>query len=174
MLNSIKSLFDDPDRFAQFIAKTDLVKLTFEHYELLRNHMAIDLILSPKNQYQDIQEAFASLFCKELHNMHEWDITKQYAYDDKEWLMALKDIWIPENFLKYPGLQVEMENASSFIKSVELDFQNVHVPSETANDVLKKISKNPTVIRLQKRNVYDQYFGESEAYYFLYEWGIYS
>ncbi|MFE5321860.1 hypothetical protein ACFQ88_24500 [Paenibacillus sp. NPDC056579] len=174
MLSNIKELFNDLDLFSKKVAGVNLSTIIFEQYNFSKGYMAIDTIFTKSDQFLSINEAFSAIFCKDLHDMHEWDITKQPSSDDLQWLKALKEIWIPENYLKFEGIQLEFVNIDYFINRVESDLDSLNVSKKEVSNLLKKITDNPEVLRLKKGHVYDKFFCQNNDYYFIYEWGIYA
>jgi hypothetical protein len=174
LLSNIKELFGDLDFFSKQVAEADLSTIMFEQYDFSKGYMAIDTIFTKCDQFLNLKEAFAAIFCKELHDMHEWDISTQPSPDDLQWTRALKEIWIPENYLKFEGIQLEFVDVNNFIKKVEYDLESLNVTKTEANILFMKITENPEVIRLKKGHVYDKFFCQNNDYYFIYEWGIYA
>ncbi|WP_161487932.1 hypothetical protein [Paenibacillus glacialis] len=64
ILHSIQRLFNDLDRFALLSAKTDLKQLNFTQHEFYPDRTAVFLLISPKYQYANTEEAFAFIFNK--------------------------------------------------------------------------------------------------------------
>ncbi|OAB41316.1 hypothetical protein PGLA_16030 [Paenibacillus glacialis] len=53
---------------------------------------------------------------------------------------------------------------------IRTEFKIVRVPTDLSSDLLQKIEPDLKVAHVQKKYLYNKYFGESKDYYFLYEW----
>ncbi|WP_255258837.1 hypothetical protein [Bacillus pseudomycoides] len=165
-------MFNERDLFAKLIAKARLSNLSFDVYSFRKYEIVVDLIFAEKSQFKNLQEAFAAIFKKELFEREEWDISDEPAPSDKQWIEALKNIWIHEYFLKYRGICLEYVNSENFINRFKVDLFDVDSPESIVKELLMKLN-NIETIQVKKGHVYDQIFGQSESHYFLFEWGIY-
>lgn len=78
MLSNIKEFFGDLDFFSKQVAEVDLSTIMFEQYDFSKGYMAIDTIFTKCDQFLNIKEAFAAIFCKELHDNN---FIKKVEYD---------------------------------------------------------------------------------------------
>ncbi|OJE45268.1 hypothetical protein BAQ49_06900 [Bacillus proteolyticus] len=172
MNKEIQELFDDLNLFARQIVNVRLSKLSFDVYEFRDEYaMQVDLTFARKDQFDNIQEAFSALFKKELFDGEEWDISDEPDPSDEQWLTALKDGWI-NTYYSRVCISIESVNKDDFISRFKRDLADVNAPEQVIKELLIRLSHIET-IQVQKGYVYDCIFGQSDSYYFLYEWGIY-
>jgi hypothetical protein len=172
MKKEIQELFDNINIFASLIAKVNISNLSFEIYNFSKHAMMVDLILTPKNQFNNLKEAFSAIFKKELFESEEWNVDDEPSLLDEKWIMALKNIWIKEYFLTFSGVCLEVISPEIFIRRFQSDLRAVNTPETIINGLLIKFS-NLEVIQIQKGHVYSKVFGQSDSHYFLFEYGIY-
>lgn len=171
MLSKIQSLFEDVDGFAKIIADIKLPETTFEVYTFNEGHFAIELIVIPRRQFKDCQEAFAAIFKKKLFDAKQWNDGEDYDSADEAWLIALREHWIPEYLLKRHMVALRKISGNQFIKRLTEDLETVKASREEAAIVLKRLA-NPEVLQIRKGSTYDHLFGISSEVYFNFEWNI--
>ncbi|WP_243526931.1 hypothetical protein [Bacillus pseudomycoides] len=172
MNKEIQELFDDLNLFAKQIANVRLSNLSFDVYEFNDEYaMQVDLIFARKGQFDNIQEAFSALFKKELFDGEGWDISDEPDPSDEQWLTALKDFWI-NTYYSRVCISIELANKDDFISRFKRDLASVNAPKQVVKELLIRLNHIET-IQVQKGYVYDYTFGQSDSYYFLFEWGIY-
>lgn len=172
MNKEIQGLFDNLYLFAQQIANVRLLNLSFDVYEFRDKYaIQVDLIFAPKGQFDNIKEAFSALFKKELFDGEEWDISDEPAPSDEQWLTALKDFWI-NTYYSRVCTSIELVNKNDFISRFKRDLASVNAPEQVVKELLVRLN-HIEIIQVQKGYVYDHIFGQSDSYYFLFEWGIY-
>lgn len=172
MKREIQELFDDLNLFAKLIAKVKMTNLSFELYNFSKYEMMVDLIFAPKNQFNNLQEAFSALFKKELFVVEEWDSDDEPGSLDEQWIMALKKTWINDYFLKFGGVCLESISTGDFMCRFENDLRAVNTPETIIHELLMKLN-NLKVIQIKKGNVYIKVLGQSDSHYFFFEYGIY-
>ncbi|WP_167374917.1 hypothetical protein [Gottfriedia luciferensis] len=172
MKKEIHELFNDLNLFAEQIANVSLTNLLFDVYEFKINAMQVNLIFTEKGQFDNVQTAFSALFKKELFDSEEWNINDDPSPSDKEWKTTLKNLWINTYYPK-EIICIETINKGDFIHRFKNELVAVNAPKTAIREFLNRL-KYAETIKVKKGYIYDYFFGQSEDYYFVFEWGIYA
>lgn len=121
---------------------------------------------------ESLQESFATTFIKRLYIDNEWENDALDEIPQAQWVMYLKDIWLPKyfNYKAFRGLnQYDFKDALNLILGYMLDGGL----SETEYHLIKERYQNMEVVMIEKGYCDYMFVGVNDDYFIYSEVGIY-
>lgn len=169
----IQALFDDLPAFAAMAAAISPEVWRTVRFDFFRYPLGL-FWLGVRREQAGPREAFAALFVLDLHFQNEWPCDEKAAGAPLEqWEALLRERWLPEYFsLKRRSARVTPRDVDAFRRSL-LQWAPENAPAGELAALEKILSGTRWVCSLFPDAFYDQYFGETEEYFFLAESGVY-
>lgn len=179
----IDCLLKDLDDFAKTASAVDLEMYEARRFDFYDYPLGLYLLCVKKAQVKSLEEAFTVLFIKDLHYQNDWiyseaaRINSDQHVIDKLSPVDLAIILSTQGIVNYLGLAYRYLN----IQAVPVNtFQEKflwwlpdNVSKIELDDMMKIIEQTKWVCSLFPDDFYDKFFGETDAYYFFAESGVY-
>lgn len=169
LIQAVSACLDDTSAFASAGSDIHLERYTFTVSETFRYPILVSYTALPKDQVRSATEAFTVLFIKELYYNNEWDEADPVDFTQ------LKDVWIPNYFMKYrdkrvPDYDLKEMRTDFFLQEITAWMETIHVSGDEIR-LFEETYKNAHIVKV--RNVYAGHncFGETDSHYFIAEFG---
>lgn len=172
MISDIRQLLNDKDKLAQLMAHTKLMNLSLGFYEVKDGIQISCAITADKKQLSSREAAFAALFKRLLFEDYEWEIDTEPLTSDERWVELFKDMWIDEYFSETEKLPFTPADSALVIDYMTYDLTEGNEPDAKAIAFLKD-ANNVAAILVKTGYISRLFFGETDCYYFLYDYDLY-
>lgn len=172
MKYAIRQLLNDKDELAELMVHAKFNELSIGFYDVNDGTQISSAITAEKNQFSSREAAFAALFKRLLFGDYEWDIDKEMLTPDGKWMELFKERWIDEYFSDFEKLPFSSADASLLVDCLTYDLTKLNEPDSKSKAFLKSLT-NVDAILVKKGYIYRLFFGESDHYYFLYDYDLY-